>query len=175
VHLSESQSLFSHNNHSTRQSVGNDSHRQTAVHGNSVSVNFSRPYEDPRGTIEKVIIDGDTKHNTPNRYIRSRPSSVNQSATNPPAFGSARSIGLTQRNNALANIQTPVNSKGMKDSNLDSNNQANASWRKAGSRSGSQNKNDQNSGSVSRHANLSQKRSGRERENSKTKVDMSES
>jgi hypothetical protein len=151
----ENAEIIPQNLNSRRQSVGIgiDSTRQTHNHGSNLSSEVFRPYQDPRGTIEKVIIDGDTKHNTPNRYIRSRPASVNHSGMIQTANGSARSIGPTIPKinpNVNLNIHTPVNNKGMKDSDINSGRQISASWRKAGSRSDSHKKLDSNQGSVSR-------------------------
>jgi hypothetical protein len=65
------------NNNVRRQSTGINSSRRSIANSNrSIRINSS---EDPRGTVQRVIIDGDTKHNTPNRIIRSRTGSTHNS------------------------------------------------------------------------------------------------
>ena len=125
-------------NSNFKQSTGSDSLRRPIVNSNR-SVRISS-VEDPRGTVQRVIIDGDTKHNTPNRIIRSRAGSVtstNYNGTGPDS--SVRNSYILTGTNNTQGMNTPLQSKLNKEVNLRSSNQQSASWRKAGSRGGDSN------------------------------------
>lgn len=135
------------NNNEKRLSTGICSSRRSMANSNR-SIRISN-IEDPRGTITKVIIDGDTKHNTPNRIIRSRSGSVYNSGVN---------HNISNAGSAMA---TPIQNRNNGDGKLKS---GRGSWRKASSRVNSTSRGDK------KRSTLKKSSIEKNRENSKTRV-----